>query len=131
MRAVFESTATAVASIWVSSALVAVFAPDMVSGSEHEHLPLAAITVWLWTLTATAYVLMGARRTASVALVGGVVAVWVAVFLVAVAAPRMVTGSDPTEIPIAALMAPAVGALATGFLALHHATTEARTTPTP
>ena len=130
MRAVFESTATAVASIWVSSALVAVFAPDMVSGSEHEHLPLAALTVWLWTLTATAYVLMGARRTTSVTLVVGVAAVWAAVFVVAVAAPTMVTGSDPTEIPIGALLAPAVGALATGFLALHHATTETRS-PTP
>jgi hypothetical protein len=130
MRAVFESTATAVASIWVSSALVAVFAPDMVSGSEHEHLPLAALTVWLWTLTATAYVLMGARRTTSVTLVAGVAAVWAAVFVVAVAAPTMVTGSDPTEIPIGALLAPAVGALATGFLALHHATAEA-SSPTP
>jgi len=51
---------------------------------QHEHLRIAAMTVWPWTFAATAYVMMGA--------------------------------------PIAALLAPPVGALATGLVALHAAT---------
>ncbi len=40
----------------------------------------------------------------------------------AVLAPVMETGSDPTQIPIAALVAPPVAAAVTGFLALGQAT---------
>ena len=36
----------AVGMIWLASALTAIATPDMISGSQHEHLPLAAITVW-------------------------------------------------------------------------------------
>jgi hypothetical protein len=116
------SPAVAVGAIWLSSTLIAILAPDMISGSEQEHLPLAAITVWLWIITATAYVVMATRRGSSGSLVAGVAAVWACVLLAAVAAPVMETGSDPTRIPLAALLAPPVGALATGFLALHHTT---------
>ena len=38
---VLESVATPVAVIWLAAAAISVAAPDMVSGSEHEHLPLA------------------------------------------------------------------------------------------
>ncbi|MCB0895855.1 MAG: hypothetical protein H6529_05875 [Nocardioides sp.] len=42
---VLESVATPVAVIWLAAAAISVAAPDMVSGSEHEHLPLALMTV--------------------------------------------------------------------------------------
>ena len=119
--ALLTSPVTAVAAIWLSAALVAVLAPDMVTGSEHGHLPIAAMTIWLWTLAATGYVLLAARRGSSLELTLGTATVWLMVFLVAVFAPTMVTGADPTEIPIAALVAPPVGTLATGYLALHDA----------
>jgi len=112
----------AVAAVWVSSALLAIFAPDMVTGSEHDHLPIAAMTVWPWTFAATAYVLMAARRTTSAMLVWGTIAIWVSIFVAGVAAPVMETGSDPTQIPIAALITPPLGALATALVALHAAT---------
>ena len=116
------SPALAVAAVWVCSALLAIFAHDMVTGSEHEHLPIAAMTVWPWTITATAYVLMAARRPTTGWLVWSVVAIWVSVLAVGVAAPLMVTGTDPTTIPMGALLAPVGGAIATGLVALHHAT---------
>jgi hypothetical protein len=122
VSAALSGPVVAVVAVWACSALLAVFAPDMVTGSEHDHLPIAAMTVWPWTVVATAYVLMAGRRTGAGWLVWCVAALWVCVFAAGVAAPVMVTGSDPTEIPIGALLAPVGGALATGLLALHHAT---------
>ena len=121
-RAALTSPITAVVAMWASSALLAVFAPDMVTGSEHEHLPIAAMTVWPWTVVATAYVVLAARRPASAWLVWTVVAIWVSVLVAGIATPIMVTGSDPTRIPLGAILAPVGAALATGLVALHHAT---------
>ena len=109
--------------IWVSAAFVSVFAPDMVTGTQHDHLPIAAITVWIWASLATGYTLMSARQIpAAPDLVIGVSAVWIAVLIAAVASPSMVTGTDPTTIPIAAMVVPIVGAVTTGFISIHHAT---------
>ncbi|MGW5240076.1 hypothetical protein ACWEOW_14200 [Monashia sp. NPDC004114] len=117
-----RSPLIAVAAVWVSSALLAIFAPDLVTGSDHEHLPIAAMTVWPWTFAATAYVLMAARRSTSTMLVWGTMAIWVSIFVAGIAAPVMETGTDPTQIPIAALITPPLGALATALVALHAAT---------
>ena len=121
------SPIVAVAAVWVSSALLAVFAPDLVTGSEQEHLPIAAMTVWPWTFAATAYVLMAARRTTSPMLVWGTMVIWASIFVAGIATPVMETGSDPTQIPIAALLTPPLAALATGLVALHAATHQGMT----
>jgi hypothetical protein len=122
VRTALTAPATAVTAVWACSALLAVFAPDLVTGSEHDQLPIAAMTVWPWTFAATAYVMMAVRHTTSAWLVGCVVVIWVCVVAAGVAAPVMVTGTDPTRIPIGAILAPIGGALATGLVALHHAT---------
>jgi hypothetical protein len=111
----------AVAAIAVTSVATALLSPDMVSGSEHEHLPLAALAVWPWSAAAAAYVVMASRRGGSRQLVLGTSALWVLVALVCIAAPVLVTGTDPTRIPLAALLAPPAGAIVTGFLAVDHA----------
>jgi hypothetical protein len=54
-------------------------------------------------------------------LVLGTSALWLAVAVVSIAGPMLVTGTDPTRIPLAALIAPPFGAIATGLLAVHHA----------
>lgn len=114
--------ATAVVAIVAASAAVATLAPDMVTGSAQEHLPLAALTIWPWSAAAIGYVVMAGRRPGSASdLVFGVTAVWATVAVVALAVPTLVTGTDPTRIPLAALIAPPFGALTTGFLALAHA----------
>jgi hypothetical protein len=119
-RTIESSRLVAVGLIWVASALTAVATPDMVSGSEHEHLPIAAITVWLWAAVASGYAAMTPVTNARDWLVG-VGLVWAAMTAAAVLAPVMETGSDPTQIPIAALVAPPVAAVVTGFLALAQA----------
>lgn len=114
----------AVAIIWAASAIVAIGAPDMVSGSEHEHLPIAAITVWLWAAVGSGYASMAPVHD-SRAWLWAVGLVWGATAVATVLAPEMVTGSDPTRIPIVALVAPPVAAVVTGFLALNQAVGEA------
>ncbi|RNM12755.1 hypothetical protein [Nocardioides pocheonensis] len=114
----------AVAIIWAASAVIAIGAPDMVSGSQHEHLPIAAITVWLWAAVGSGYASMAPVHDAR-AWLWAVALVWGATAVATVLAPEMVTGSDPTRIPIVALVAPPVAAVVTGFLALNQAVGEA------
>ena len=40
-------TVAGVAVIWVAGALISIFSPDIVSGSEQEHLPVAAFVTWI------------------------------------------------------------------------------------
>jgi hypothetical protein len=100
--------------IWVGVALISALSPDMVTGSEHEHLPIAAITAWLWGLFATGYILLLALLTGEsdieesawrnlVLAVGGV---WLLFAALSIFGPVMVTGSDPTRLPIISLIAP-------------------------
>jgi hypothetical protein len=124
---VLRSPAAGVVVVWASSALAAAFAPDMITGSEHEYIPIVAVSIWLWTLVATGYVLLasqGGGVTPTLTL--GTTGIWLAVLFVVLFTPRMVTGSDPTEIPIAGFVAPPVGAVATGFLALQQARADRR-----
>jgi hypothetical protein len=114
---------SALVAIWGAVGAISLFAPDLVSGSEHEHLPVAAFTTWIWGVVASRTVMTallrldGAGRDDRLAgpLAGFVAGLWAVTALVAVFAPRMVTGSDPTQLPIAALLAPmAASALTTG-----------------
>ncbi len=123
MRELLRSAGFLVGVVWVACTMVALMSPDLVSGSQHEHIPLATLTVWLWALVATGYVLMGTRQRVTPGFAVGVILVWAAVAVTAALAPVMVTGTDPTEIPLAAVLAPVFGTLGTGFLALHNANT--------
>jgi hypothetical protein len=110
--------------IWLAMLAVSLFAPDMVSGSEQEHLPIAAFTTWLWGVIGTAAYIWGMGRlrrspdmaaVAWIALTGATLVIWAAAAVVAIAAPEFVTGSDPTRIPLAAFVAPIGAAVLTGF----------------
>lgn len=50
-------TASALVAIWLSVLVISIFAPDLVSGSQQQHLSLAAFTTWLWGAAATGIVL--------------------------------------------------------------------------
>jgi hypothetical protein len=114
-------TLATVASIWTAVALISVFSPDMIHGSEHQRMPVAAFSTWLWGFGASvaAFAAMGRlrgrfdRRPMWVTLFGTVVAIWTAATLVSIFGPTVDTGSDPTTIPMAALVAPIVAMLAT------------------
>lgn len=115
----------AVVTIWFSVLLTSLFAPDFVSGSQQEHIKVAALTNWLWGAISTVGVLRALRaaRTLEVrdgawVMLGIAVSVlWVAVAAVSIAAPVLETGSDPTQIPLAALLSPIVATLFTRYLA--------------
>lgn len=121
-RAVLESPATAITTIWAATTAVAVWAPDLISGSQHEHLPIALATTWLWAGLASAYAAMTPRRSSRAAWTVSVSSLWVLTALVCVFAPQMVTGTDPTQIPLGVLVAPPVAAAVTGLLSLRQAT---------
>jgi hypothetical protein len=120
----FLMVGVAAASVWLSIGLSSLFTPDMISGTEQEHIPITALTMWLWGAIATGLILMtGAMgrgltdgRWRSLAAVS--VAIWGVVAVASIWSPELVTGSDPTRIPIAALIAPVAGAIATAFTCL-------------
>jgi len=101
------------------------YAPDLVSGSHQDHLALVGAGDWIWGLVATAFVILaildGVRRhvvnpTPWWGLAIGVAAVWIVVLAVSCCAPVMVTGTDPTRIPLAAMGIPIVGVFMTWFV---------------
>jgi hypothetical protein len=109
----------AVGSVMVSVLLASIFSPDMVSGTEQEHLPLAPLTLWVWGAAAIGYLSFVRRDGADPAFGLSVAILWAAVAATSIFAPELVTGADPTRIPIAALVAPVVGTIVTGFIALN------------
>jgi hypothetical protein len=113
--------AVAVGGIWLAMALSSLFAPDLVSDAQ-DHVPIVALTIWIWGTVATGFVLFGAafptrNRTARWGLPVAVLGIWGAVALVSIYAPTIVTG-DGTIVPIAGLFAPVAGAVATGYACL-------------
>jgi hypothetical protein len=114
-------TLIGLASIWIGVLAVSVVAPDLVSGSEHEHLPLAAFVSWIWGLLATIGYLWGMStlrgdatlRSAWMGLTVVVAILWVAAVVLGAVMPVWETGSDPTQLPVWALFAPLAAALLT------------------
>jgi hypothetical protein len=120
----FLMVSLAAGAVWISVGLASMFAPDLVSGTEQEHIPIAGLTLWLWGAIATGLVLMtGAigrrvidRRWRALAAI--VAVIWFTVAAAAIWSPELVTGSDPTRIPLTALLAPVAGTIATAFACL-------------
>src|SRR4249919_3231644 len=52
----------AVASIWLAVAAASIWSPDLVSGTDQERVPLAAILDWFYATLATGLVLMAFGR---------------------------------------------------------------------
>lgn len=123
-KAAFDSIAIALGGIWTAVLAISLLAPDMVSGSEQQHLPVAAFTTWIWGTVTTMAVLsfcVGAQhvpgrlemlRPVSI----GVAAVWLVAAAVSVLGPEMVTGSDPTRIPVCAFLAPIAATVLTALI---------------
>ncbi len=100
--------------IWIGVAAISVVAPDLVSGSGHEHLPLAALHSWVWGLVASIGLLWGMSRLRGsrererlwTGLAIAVLLIWSGAVLLAAVLPVWDTGSDPTELPLGAIVAP-------------------------
>ena len=99
------------------AAVTSVFGPDLVTGSRHDHLPLPGLLVWLWAAVAVANVRTtfqaGLEAIEAGRLASTVSSVWVIAALLSTLGPVLVTGTDPTRIPLVALTAPIVATMAT------------------
>jgi hypothetical protein len=111
-----------VAAIWVATLAAAIWSPDMITGSMHERLAMAAMVDWFYAAIATGLVLMafgrrtrGATRSLWAGFTLAVASIWGVVALASIYAPTFVTGTDPTTVPIAVLVAPVAGMTATAF----------------
>ena len=117
-------TGVAIGAIWVGVVLSGIYAPDMITGSQHEHLALVAGGDWIWGLVASAIVILAAQKgfrakvaghVSWAALAIAVSAIWLGVAAVSAWAPVWVTGTDPTTIPADAMGAPILGTFLTWF----------------
>jgi hypothetical protein len=114
-------TLAGITAIWVAVILISVFAPDMVTGSEQQHLPVAAFGAWFWGLAATGAFVWGmgrlrgsaARQPFWVGLAAATMAVWGVATVLSITLPVYVTGSDPTRLPIGAMVSPVAAFLLT------------------
>jgi hypothetical protein len=93
----------------------------LVSGSEQDHLPVAAFGTWIWGVVATGAFLwiMGrlrgsaTRKPVWIGLSLTAVAVWLGAAILSITLPVVETGSDPTRLPIGAIVAPVAAAMLT------------------
>jgi hypothetical protein len=115
--------AIGIGGIWVAVLLISLLAPDLVSGSQQEHLPVAAFTTWFWGGVGTMVLLwaMGRLRGSArwqpiwIGLSVVTLGIWALATILAITLPVMVTGTDPTRIPFAALFAPVAAAMLTAL----------------
>jgi hypothetical protein len=116
-------TVIGIGGIWIAVLLISLLAPDLVSGSEQQHLPVAAFTAWIWGVIGTLVLLwaMGRLRGRArrqpiwIGLPVATLGIWAVATILAITLPVMVTGTDPTRIPFAALFAPAAAAMLTAL----------------
>jgi hypothetical protein len=116
-------TAIGIGGIWVAVLLISLFSPDLVSGSEQEHLPVAAITTWFWGGIGTVVLLLAMGRLRGrprwqpiwVGLSVATLVIWTVATILAVALPVIETGTDPTRIPVTAIVAPIAAAMLTAL----------------
>ena len=116
-------TAIGIGGIWIAVLLISLLAPDLVSGSQQEHLPVAAFATWFWGGVGTLVLLwaMGRLRGRSlwrpiwIGLSVVTLGIWAVATILAITLPVMVTGTDPTRIPFAAFFAPPAAAMLTAL----------------
>jgi hypothetical protein len=116
-------TAIGIGGIWVAVLLVSLLAPDLVSGSEQDHFAVAALTSWFWGGVGTLVFLwmMGRLRGSArrqpiwIGLSVVTLAIWAVGTILGTTLPVLVTGTDPTRVPVAAIFAPAGAAMLTAL----------------
>jgi hypothetical protein len=116
-------TAIGIGGIWTAVLLISLLAPDLVSGSEQQHLPVAAFGTWFWGGIGTVVLLWAMSRLRGsarwqpiwIGLSAATLGIWALATILAITLPVMVTGSDPTRIPVAALFAPPAAAMLTAL----------------
>jgi hypothetical protein len=128
IRARTRYVALAVGAVWISIGALSLFTPDLISSPEQEHVPIAALLSWFWGGLATGLILLaaavggrddagGAWRTFAAI----IVTMWAVVAVAGIWSPELVTGTDPTHVPLAAILAPIAGSIGTAFACVYTA----------
>src|SRR5215207_6906199 len=99
-------TAIGIGGIWIAVLLISLLAPDLISGSEQEHLPVAAVPTRNWGGGGTLVFLWAMDRLRGsatwpptwVGLSVVTLAVWAIAAILDITLPVFETGSDPTHI---------------------------------
>jgi hypothetical protein len=115
--------AIGIGGIWIGVLLISLLAPDLVSGSQQDHLPVAAFTTWFWGGVGTMVLLWAMSRLRGsarwqpiwIGLSLVTLGIWTLATILAITLPVMVTGTDPTRIPFAAIFAPIAAAMLTAL----------------
>lgn len=117
----YRFAALAVGGIWGALAAASIWSPELISGTDETRVPIAAFTDWFYALIATGLVLLAfSRRTpdlprsswaAFTLLISGI---WLIVAITSILTPDLIA-DDATRVPIAALVGPIAGVLATAF----------------
>ena len=116
-------TAIGIGGIWVAVVLISLLSPDLVSGSEHQHLKVAAFGTWFWGAVGTLVFLWAMGRLRGDAMwrptwVGlsiVTLGIWALATVLAIVLPVVETGSDPTQLPLGAFIAPVAAAMLTAI----------------
>ena len=117
----YRFAALAVGGIWGALAAASIWSPELISGTDQTRVPIAAFTDWFYALIATGLVLLAfSRRTpdlprsswAAFTLV--ISGIWLVVAIASIWTPDLIS-DDATRVPIAALVGPIAGVLATAF----------------
>ena len=116
-------TTIGIGGIWVAVLLISLFSPDLVSGSQQEHLPVAAITAWFWGGVGTLVLLLAMGRLRGrpswqpvwIGLSVVTLVIWTVATVLAITLPVIETGTDPTRVPVAAIVAPVAAAMLTAL----------------
>jgi hypothetical protein len=114
----------AVLVIWLAVLSASLYSPMMITGAQREQLAIAPMLDWFWASMATGLLVLAAafarpeRRDVWPVVALMTCVVWFAVAVASIFSPLMVTGSDPTIIPLMALVAPPAGVVVTAFLAV-------------
>jgi hypothetical protein len=131
----YRFAAMAVCGIWGSLAAASIWSPDLISGSDATHVPVAALTDWFYAVIATGLVLLafshrtpdlGRSSWAAFTLV--IYGIWLVVAITSIWTPDLISGTDETRVPIAALVSPIAGVLATAFASVFVAGSPSGTT---
>ena len=121
----YRFAAIAVSGIWIALTAASIWSPDLISDTDRTRVPIAAFMDWIYAVIATGLVMLAFNRAtrdvgrslwAAAAVV--ISAIWGLVAVASIAAPSLVSGTDGTVVPIAALAAPMAGMLATAFVAV-------------
>lgn len=114
----------ALVGIWASVGLISAYAPDLINIADDEHVPFSPLLASIGGAIATVFVwnsLVRKTRSAGHEAVGRaapvialfIVVIWAAIAGISISAPLVLTGTDATRFPLAAMLAIVVGTAVT------------------